>query len=292
MDVVSFFITNPKPPILVQPGKTSLDNPAINSQAAAVFSSAFGQHRDNSFFPQLTAMVFAVIATISQQAIRFFDGSANLTGHRVNRLYQRYQLRHIMTIRAGHPDGQRNPLSFRYQMVFRTFFATIRGIGAGFCPPKTARTEAESTIALEKSIWSACRNLFSKRRWISSQTPASCQSRSRRQQVIPLPHPISWGKSSQPIPVLRTNRIPVNAARSGTVLRPGYRKRRFRFGMTGSIISHNSSSNIGFAMSRLHAYLSAFIYSCYRTISSTNFHFVRGSKYAYAKGLYYIYSTP
>ena len=277
MNIVSFFITNPKPPILVQPGKTPLYNPAINPQAAAVFSPAFGQHRDNSFFPQLTAMVFAIIAAISQQAIRFFDGAAHLTGHRGNRLYQRHQLRHIMTIGAGHPDGQRNPLSFRYQMVFRAFFSAIRGIGAGFCPPKTARTEAESTTAREKSIWSACRNLFNKRRWILSHTPASCQSRSRRQQVMPLPHPISLGKSSQPMPVLRTNKIPVKAARSGMGFRPGYRKRRFRFGMTGSIISHKSSSKIGFAMSRLHAYLITFIYSCYRTITLKTFHFVRDS---------------
>ncbi len=282
VNIVSFFITNPKPSILVQPGKIPLYHPAVNSQSAAVLSSAFGQHRKDPFFPQLTAMLFAVIAAIPQQTIRFFNRPAHLTGNRGNRFDQGDQLGHIMAIGAGHPNRQWNPLSFRHQMVFRAFFTPVRGIGAGFCPPKTARTEAESTIALEKSIGSACRSLFNKRRWISSQTPASCQSRSRRQQVMPLPQPISLGKSSQPMPVLRTNRIPVNAARSGMDLRPGYRKRLFRFGMTGSIISHSTSSKIGFAMSSLQAYLSSVIYACYRTFMSINFHFVRGSLFSSA----------
>src|SRR5210317_426318 len=88
MDIVSFFITNPKPSILVQPGKTPLYHPAVNSQAAAVFSSAFGQHRNDPFFPQLTAMIFAVIAAIPQQTIRFFNGPAHLTGNRRNRFDQ------------------------------------------------------------------------------------------------------------------------------------------------------------------------------------------------------------
>ena len=34
------------------------------------------------------------------------------------------------------------------------------------------------------------------------------------QQVMPDPHPISWGRSSQGMPVLRTNRIPVRHFRS------------------------------------------------------------------------------
>ncbi len=43
------------------------------------------------------------------------------------------------------------------------------------------------------------------------QTPASFQSWSRRQQVMPQPQPISAGRSSQGMPVLRTKRMPVRA---------------------------------------------------------------------------------
>lgn len=54
------------------------------------------------------------------------------------------------------------------------------------------------------------------------QTPAACQSRSRRQQVTPDPQPISCGSSSHASPALRTKMIPVKQARSGTRGRPPF----------------------------------------------------------------------
>lgn len=45
--------------------------------------------------------------------------------------------------------------------------------------------------------------------WRRPQTPASCQSPNRRQQVTPEPHPISWGNSSHGMPERGTKRIPV-----------------------------------------------------------------------------------
>lgn len=82
-----------------------------------------------------------------------------------------------------------------------------------------------------------------------SQTPASCQSRKRRQQVTPEPQPISTCKSRQRSPGCNTNKIPLNAARSGTGFRPGYSSRRgFGCGSKGSIRFHNSSSMIGLSI--------------------------------------------
>ncbi|MBB3172871.1 hypothetical protein FHR90_000685 [Endobacter medicaginis] len=63
---------------------------------------------------------------------------------------------------------------------------------------------------------SAARNRRSSSRCSASHTPASCQSRRRRQQVMPDPHPISSGSISHWMPVRRTNRIPLSAARSAT----------------------------------------------------------------------------
>jgi hypothetical protein len=73
----------------------------------------------------------------------------------------------------------------------------------------------------------------------------SYQSRSLCQQFIPEPHPISWVKSSQGIPVFITNKMPISADRFSTDLRPGYRKQRgFGAGRSGSIVAHNSSERI------------------------------------------------
>ncbi len=115
-----------------------------------------------------------------------------------------------------------------------------------FVPAPIARTEGESTTTRDKSIWPAARNLPSSTSCNRSHTPASCQSRKRRQQVTPEPQPISAGRSRQRSAVCNTNAMPFNAARSGTGLRPGYFSRRaFAWDSNGSSRRHNSSAIIG-----------------------------------------------
>src|SRR4051812_6039981 len=67
---------------------------------------------------------------------------------------------------------------------------------------------------------------------------------------MPLPQPISQGRSSQLMPVLSTNRMPVKAWRSPTRLRPG---RSGRLGVggggsRGSIRSQRASGSRGLAI--------------------------------------------
>ncbi len=71
-------------------------------------------------------------------------------------------------------------------------------------------------IARDQSIFSFLCKFCSNTLWNFSHTPASFQSLNRRQQVIPLLHPISLGRYSHPIPVINTNSIPVKALRSST----------------------------------------------------------------------------
>jgi hypothetical protein len=95
-----------------------------------------------------------------------------------------------------------------------------------------------------RSAWASS----SRSTWCSlRQTPAWYQSRSLRQHVIPLPHPISAGKYSQGMPVFSTNRIPVSAARSDTRGRPplGFGGSG---GSSGAIRAQNASGNSSFAM--------------------------------------------
>lgn len=265
VDVIASFITNAKTAILMQPRETAFYHPAVDTQSAAIFGPAFSKKGDNSSLTKFSSMRFTVITPVSQHTIRTLNRSSNLACYCRDAVNQRQQLCDIVAVCASQYHRKRNTIGVRYQMVFRTFLAAIRGIGACFRPPKTARNEAESTTAREKSIWSARRNLLNSTcppcgevspssECILSHTPAFCHSCSRRQQVIPQPQFISWGKSSHPMPVFNTNIIPVNAARSDMGLRPGYRGLRFFFGISGSMISHNWSSSIGFAMSGLLAF--------------------------------------
>ena len=255
MNVIAFLITNTKTPILMQPGDTAFYNPAIEAQSASVFSPPSSQQRNNSSAAKLLPMRLGVIAPITKKDIGTLNWSANLACDCGNTVNQRQKLCDVVAVCTSQCHRKRDTIGIRYQMVFRPFLAAIRWVWTRFCPPKTARTDAESTTAREKSIWSACRNLFSITWCILSHTPAFCHSCSRRQQVIPQPQPVSCGRSSQPMPVFSTNNIPVRASRFVTGFRPGYRNLRFFSGINGFMISHNSSLTIGFAMSSILAFL-------------------------------------
>lgn len=256
VNVVTSFIADAKTAILVQPRKSTLNHPPINPQTTAVIGTPLSQNGLDAPLAKFLAVWFAIISSITQHRNRTPKRPADLACNSRNLLDQRQQLGDIMAVSAGQSHRQRDPIGVGHHMVLRALLAAIRGVWAGFGPPKTARTEAESTTAREKSIWSACRNWLSNTRWILSHTPAFCQSRRRRQQVMPEPQPISCGRSSQAMPVLSTNKMPVRTTRSGKGFRPGYRNLRFFFGRNGSMICHNSSSSIGFAMSSLLALIS------------------------------------
>ena len=74
-----------------------------------------------------------------------------------------------------------------------------------------AGKEALSSGQRLQSIALARPSRTSSARCSRSQTPASCQSRSRRQQVMPEPQPISWGSIAQGMPVRSTKRMPASA---------------------------------------------------------------------------------
>lgn len=254
MDVVTLFITDTKPSVLMKPRQATLNHPAINPKPAAIFGSTSSKKMKDSPASELYSVWLTIISPVSKKTIRTLNRPAYFAGNWRNAINQRQQLRDIVTIGAGQFYRKGDAVGICHHMMFRALFAAICGVWACFCPPKTARTEDESTTAREKSIWSTCRNLLSRTWCILSQTPSFCQSRNLRQQVIPEPHPISLGKSSHPMPVFSTNNIPVSTARSGMGFRPGYRNLRFLLGISGSMISHNLSSTIGFAISSLQAF--------------------------------------
>ena len=109
---------------------------------------------------------------------------------------------------------ERDAFSVDHNMALRARFPFIRRIRSGLVAPFLAGMLVESKEALSQSIWSASPRRFNNSRCSRSHTPASCQSRNRRQQVTPLPQPISWGSISQGMPLFSTKMMPVRAARS------------------------------------------------------------------------------
>lgn len=249
VDVGTAFVAHAEPAVLVQPAVGTLDDPSVDPQAAAVIGAAAGQDRLDAAGTQLAAVRLRVVGAIALDPLGAVAGSADLASHGRHRIDQFDQLRDIVTVGGRNLGRQRRAMGVSEDVVFRAVFPAIRGAWAGVRPPKTARTEALSTTARDQSILSASWSLSSKTRWIRLHTPRFCQSRNRRQQLIPDPYPSSRGSISQGIPLRSTNRMPDNTLRLSKGLRPGYRRRRrLGGGSNGSINTHNESSKIGRAM--------------------------------------------
>jgi hypothetical protein len=219
----------------------------FSQTTAMVGISLCYERSDPSLSKWFTDLGFSVVSSVAKGFVWPLSASTARTLNRWNRIDQRDGLFRVMDVRSGVDDGQREALAIAHNMPFRAIFAAIRGIGAGLCPPKTARTEQLSKTTFSQSIVSANPNSSSKSRQMVFHTPAWCQSRNRRQHVMPQPHPNSWGKYSQGQPVRATNRMPVSAARSGMGGRPplGF---GFCGGSNGSMRDHNSSVSSGLAI--------------------------------------------
>ena len=103
-------------------------------------------------------------------------------------------------------------------------------------------------LARDQPIRSASPKRFSERGVQPLPDPACCQSRKRRQQVMPEPQPTSCGRYSQRMPVFSTNRMPVKTARSGTRGRPGFSLSQRGGGSSGATTAQSSSLTNGLAI--------------------------------------------
>jgi hypothetical protein len=247
MDLGKSFVAHSKTMEIMEPRMSSFDYPSIFSEATAMLGAA---PRKNGFdipIAQFLPVHVGVVSAIGVDDFRLFQRTTANTADGWNRVNERQQLRDVIAIGTGQDDRERHPICICSDMMLGARSRTIYGVRPSFWPAPIARTEDESRITRERSIWPAARNSPSSSSCNRSHTPASCQSCKRRQQVTPEPKPISAGRSRQRSPVLNTNKMPLNAARSGTGLRPGYFSRRgFGRGSKGSIRFHNSSSMIAF----------------------------------------------
>lgn len=249
MDVRASFVTDSEAPKLMEPREGALHDPSVFPKAAPMFGVSFGENGIDVFCPELLSMWFGIVAPVALDGVGLLARTTRLSPDRGDRLDERNQLGDIMSIGRGENRGERNALRIRDDVVFRSHFRSIRGVRARLAPPKTARTDPESTTALDQSIWSASRSLPRRMWWSLSHTPASCHALRYRQQLIPDPHPISLGSISHGIPLRSTKRIPDKTLRRSSGLRPGYRRRRLLgAGRMGSMSDHSWSESSSFAM--------------------------------------------
>ena len=238
MNICPFLVADPETPILMQPGQSAFHNPTRFSKATPVWASWLPKQRLYQPPSQLPLMGRRVIGRVTLKHFRPFLGPTPLAADWWNGLHQRQHRRHVVAVRLRDMDRKRNPLSICDEMVLCPLFTAIRGVRPRFGPAKVALTEELSISARLKSILFAPRNFDNNSLWMAFQTPARCHACRYRQQLIPLPHPNSWGSISHGMPLFSTKRIPVKARRGSIGLRPGF---LFRRGFDGGRIPRMSS---------------------------------------------------
>lgn len=247
MNIEPSLVTNSQSPEVVEPSKGTLHDPTVLAKLLTTLDPTSSDTRSDPSLSERSAIGFRVVPFVSVHLVRLSPRSAPSSldmRNGINQHLQRLCVRNI-SARASYREG--NSRSADHKMALRAWFALIRRIRPDCLAPFLARTVAESSEARDQSISPISFSLLSNVRCNFSHTPADCQSRRRRQQVMPLPQPISWGSISHCKPVLSTNKMPVSAARLEMRGRPplGFGGSG---GKSGSIISHNSSVSSGFAI--------------------------------------------
>ncbi len=251
MNIIAPFVAHLQTAKLVEPGQGTLDDSAMPSQPFARRNPPSGNAWRDTAFAQVFTIGPRVVRFGSVQRVRPAARPTAWPTDGRDCIDLLCQHRCLMPVGCRMANGERRAPPINDQMTLRARLAAIGRVRSRFLTPRGAGRLAASNEARSQSIWSAALRRRSKTWWTASHTPACCQSRSRRQHVMPLPQPIAWGKSSHWMPRFTTNRMPVNAARSGTRGRPP-----FGFGGTsgssGSMIAHNSSGTSCFAIDALY----------------------------------------
>ena len=217
-----------------QPGMSSLDYPAVATQSIIAFDAPARDPILDAAHPEMASATRIVVAFVGMQFVGPASRSASPSGDSWQRVHQGFEDHRVVSIRPRHAEHQRDALPVRDDVPLAAELAAVCRVGARVRAPRGLGTDDPSILARLRSSWPALRSFSSKTMWRRCHTPAACQSRSLRQQVMPLPKPSSWGRSSHAIPVRSTKRMPLSANSSSNRGRPPAGD-GLTFGNSGSI---------------------------------------------------------
>jgi len=226
---------------------SSFHHPAMATQLLGTLDAFACDPRRDAAPPQLSSLLARVIRLVSMQLVGTLTRASSHALNRLDGVQRFFQHLDVMHVRARHCYRERDAFAFDHKMALRARFAAIRRILPGFSAPPTAAPLEESNETRDQSMRSAWPRRSNRTRCNLCQTPASCHSFNRRQQVMPEPQPISGGRYSHGSPVESTKRMPRKTSRSGTRGRP---PRGFSGsgGSKGLMTAHSSSVINCFAM--------------------------------------------
>ena len=217
MNVVSLLVANREPAVLGKPSQCALHHPPVSPQFLGTLHSFSGYATFDAPFSQSSCTLFVVIGFVGMQLLGTLprsSGTATSSLDGFNGIQKILENHRVVHVGPTCHYRERDTFAVDHNMALRSRFSFIRWIRTGSCSPLFAETLAESKEARSQSICSTSPRRSRRTRCSFFHTPASCHSFKRRQQVMPLPQPISWGSISHGMPLFSTKMMPARAARS------------------------------------------------------------------------------
>ncbi|TDN42518.1 hypothetical protein C7389_1493 [Azoarcus indigens] len=180
-----------------QPSVGTLNDPAMTPEAVIALDTLACDAIFDASAREVSAASGIVVALVRMQLTWPALGPAWLARHGRQGIDQFFKYHRVMPIGPGDAEDHGDALGVRDEVALTAELAPIRRVGACVRAPRGLGTLAPSTLNRLKSSLSVLRSSLSSLRCNSCHTPACCQSRSRRQHVMPLPKPNSCGSSSQ-----------------------------------------------------------------------------------------------
>ena len=197
MDVGSALVADGEAAELAEPRERALDDPAVPSELCACLDAAAGDARLDVAAGQGTSAAAAGPAAAMVVGFVGVEFAGPASGWSPGLPDRRYSINHLLQhdtvvdVGSCQADRERDALRIGEDVTLGARLAAICRARAGRRAPLLAATDALSRAARLKSIALRRPSRSRSTRWRRSQTPVLCQSRKRRQQVIPEPQPIS-----------------------------------------------------------------------------------------------------
>jgi hypothetical protein len=146
------FIANSYSPELKEPCESAFHYPSPPAQSATVRRVAHRQQRHDVARSQTLPDRLCIITPVAQHTVGTMAWSSSLSLQGWNRINQSEGLLRVVAIGSRELDCERNAMTVADQMALATKLSPVSGIRPRLGPPKTARTEQESTTSRDQSI--------------------------------------------------------------------------------------------------------------------------------------------
>jgi len=185
------------PLVPIEPGRRAV-NPMVATKALARLHATASNARNDASRSQCFAATARLVTLVCMKPGRSLTAWAFRRRDGLDRLYSRLQHHRTVCVGRRLDYGKPNTLPVDHNVALRAEFRRSVGFGLVFRPPE-AGTLAEACEARVEPIWPALPR-WSKSAWRTScHAPAFHHSCRRREQVMLVLQPTSWGSICQGI---------------------------------------------------------------------------------------------